>query len=393
LRLGQAGVSTLVLESHATLLPTTRAMVYMPVVIPVLRKLGVLDVVLQHAFLNQDGVVWRDLGGNQLARLPLSGSGQGEFGGVLLFGQSRMNALILEELKKYPCVEVRFGLRCVGIEDTSLSQTVTVMVHQRNLTDEDIILEADYVLGTDGANSSIRRMMCIPFEGFTFQEFKMIGCDVTYDFFSENDFTPLNFVVHPYDWAVIAYTGETTDGTSHGPGEPLWRVAYVEPPELPDSKEETLKRAQERVQRYFKGSKKFKISRAEPYWLHQRCAKQGRKGRVLLAGDALHSNNPIGGLGLTTGILDAFAYGNALSRVAQGEPDSLLTECAESRRNAWLETTNQLSQANMKRLYGFDEASIKGREGFFHLLNADPSFPAKVRAGFDKMLPETFEKQ
>jgi 2-polyprenyl-6-methoxyphenol hydroxylase-like FAD-dependent oxidoreductase len=178
LRLGQAGISTLVLESHHTLLPTTRAMVYMPVVIPVLRELGILDVVLQNAFLNQEGVTWRDLDGNALAQLPLSSSTPGEFGGVLLFGQSRMNALILEGLKKYPSVEVRFGLRCVGIEDSPSSPGVKVMVHQRNLVDEDIIFEAEYVLASDGANSSVRRMMCIPFEGFSFQKWKMIGCDV-----------------------------------------------------------------------------------------------------------------------------------------------------------------------------------------------------------------------
>ena len=112
LRLGQAGISTLVLESHHTLLPTTRAVVYMPVVIPVLRELGILDVVLKNAFLNREGVTWRDLDGNALAHLPLSSSSPGEFRGVLLFGQSRMNALILEEMKKYPTVEVRFGLRC-----------------------------------------------------------------------------------------------------------------------------------------------------------------------------------------------------------------------------------------------------------------------------------------
>jgi len=267
------------------------------------------------------------------------------------------------------------------------------MTHQRNLSDEDIMFEADYVLGTDGANSSVRRMMCIPFEGFTFQEWKMIGCDVLYDFIGENGFTPLNFVVHPDDWAVIAYSGESANGLPHGSGQPMWRVAYVEPPTLPDSKDETLKRAHERVKVYFKGSKDFTITRAEPYWLHQRCAAQARKGRVMLAGDAMHSNNPIGGLGLTTGILDAFTYGNALSRVAHGEPDSLLTDCANSRRTAWIEATNQLSQANMKRLYGFDEATVKAREGFFHLLKTDPSFPAKVRSGFDKMLPETFEKE
>lgn len=179
LRLGQAGISTLVLESHHTLLPTTRAMVYMPVVIPVLRELGILDIVLKNAFLNGEGVTWRELDSNTLGHLPLSSSISGEFGGVLLFGQSRMNALILEELKKYPSVEVRFGLRCVGIEDMPSSSGVKVMVHQWNLADEDIIFEADYVLAADGANSSVLRMMCIPFEGFSFQEWKMIGCDVS----------------------------------------------------------------------------------------------------------------------------------------------------------------------------------------------------------------------
>jgi hypothetical protein len=98
-------------------------------------------------------------------------------------------------------------------------------------------------------------------------------------------------------------------------------------------------------------------------------------------------------LGLTGGILDAFVYGNALTRVLiGGEPDSLLTECASSRRDAWLETTNMLSMANMKRLYGFDEESVKAREGFFHLLKTDASFPTKVQKDFDKMMPDSFEK-
>ena len=94
---------------------------------------------------------------------------------------------------------------------------------------------------------------------------------VIYDFVKENGFKPLNFTVHPKDWAVIAYTGEDADGMPHGSGQPQWRVAYIEPPNLPDSKEEILGRAHERLQRYVKGSKHFKIARAEPYWLHQRC--------------------------------------------------------------------------------------------------------------------------
>jgi hypothetical protein len=96
---------------------------------------------------------------------------------------------------------------------------------------------------------------------------------------------------------------------------------------------------------------------------------------------------------LTGGILDAFVYGNALTRVlVGGEPDSLLTECASSRRDAWLETTNVLSMINMKRLYCFDEESVKGREEFFHLLRTDASFPTKAQKSFDKMIPDSFEK-
>lgn len=288
LRLGQAGVSTLVVENHDTLLRTTRAMVYMPVIIPVLRELGIMAQVEKNAVLNSDGVAWRDLEGNLLGQLPLSSSDPCEFGGVLLMGQWRMTALILEELKRYPSVEIRYGLRCVGIEEMPSKNVVRAMFHERSLHDEDVIFEADYLVAADGANSAVRRMLCIPFEGFTHQDFKMIGTDCIYDFAKENDFTPLNFIVHPTDWAVIAYSGEDEDGKPGGLDRPLWRVAYVEPPDLLDSKEAYLKRAYERIPRFLKGAKAFKIARAEPYWLHQRCAAQARKGRIVLAGDALH---------------------------------------------------------------------------------------------------------
>ena len=290
LRLGQAGISTLVLEAHHELLPTTRAMVYMPVVIPVLRKLGILEIVQEHAYLNHGGVVWRKVNGEPLAHLPLSSSDPSEFGGVLLIGQAKMNALILEEVKKYPNVEVLFGWRCVGIEDLPHHDSVKVMVHQKAAQDDDKIFEGDYILATDGANSTVRRMLCIPFEGFTYEEFVMIGCDVIYDFVKENGLqSRLNFVVHPEDWAVIAYTGEDDGGKKAGTGEPQWRVAYVEPPDLPQSKQEIMQRAHQRVPRFLKNTKiPLRITRAELYMMHQQCAGQARKGRIMLAGDALH---------------------------------------------------------------------------------------------------------
>lgn len=100
----------------------------------------------------------------------------------------------------------------------------------------------------------------------------------------------------------------------------------------------------------------------------------------------------MGGLGLTGGILDAFAYGNAIVRVVKrGEPDELLTQCAKSRRQVWIDVTNHLSQGNLKRMYGFDPETAAAREAFFKKLTEEPDFHRMVRASFDKMLPETFE--
>jgi len=395
LGLGRAGIDTLVVEAHHELLPTTRAMVYMPVVLPVLKALGVLDTVLEAAFLNKEGVRWRDIDGKELAHLPLGGNSSEELGGVLLIGQWRMNEIILEELNKYPSVEVQFGMRCVGIDDKPGSENVRVMVHGSSMLDEDTFIQAKYMIATDGANSSIRRMLCVPFEGFTFQDFKMVGTDVIYDFINQEDFTPLNFIVHPKDWAVIAYTGQEEDRLPIGSGKPQWRVAYVEDPDLADSKQDYLKRAEEQIKKYTKkGDGKFRVIRAEPYLMQQRSAAEPRKGRVMLAGDALHSNNPIGGLGLTGGILDAYCYGNALTKVLKhGEHDNLLTTCALARRNAWRGITNKLSQDNMLRLFSEDPKIVAEREEFFRKLNhpdRGKKFGAAVGKSFGNMMLEDF---
>lgn len=175
----------------------------------------------------------------------------------------------------------------------------------------------------------------------------MIGCDVVYNFIQENGFTPLNFVVHPELGSYWVLWGEGGQGA----GPEAVEGHLCGGPGLPELKEEIMARAKERVRQYLKGRAEFRITRAELYWLHQICAKQARKGQVMPAEDQ----------------------------------ESLLTECAESRRKAWLKTTNMLSMNIMKRLYGSDEESVKARESFFHLLKTDASFPAKVRKGFDNM--------
>ncbi|CZR68400.1 uncharacterized protein PAC_18299 [Phialocephala subalpina] len=66
LRLGQASINTIVLESHKKLLPTIRAMVYMPIVLNTFRKLDIFDTIITQSYPNYSGVSWRDIDGNEL---------------------------------------------------------------------------------------------------------------------------------------------------------------------------------------------------------------------------------------------------------------------------------------------------------------------------------------
>ncbi len=133
----------------------------------------------------------------------------------------------------------------------------------------------------------------------------MVGADVVFDFMGERRYSPVNFVVHPevslsttgshtsltalQHWAVIAFTGQDEDGIpSDGSRNPLWRVAFVEPPDLPTKPGDYMRRTRERLTLWTGGSEDFKVLRSEPYINSQRCASQAYKGRVFLAGDALH---------------------------------------------------------------------------------------------------------
>jgi 3-(3-hydroxy-phenyl)propionate hydroxylase len=80
-----------------------------------------------------------------------------------------------------------------------------------------------------------------------------------------------------------------------------------------------------------------------------------RHGRVLLAGDAAHVNNPIGGMGLNGGIQDAANLADKLARILMGgESERLLDLYGRQRRTVAVEFVQEQSIANKKRLEAAD---------------------------------------
>jgi len=161
-------------------------------------------------------------------------------------------------------------------------------------------------------------------------------------------------------------------------GSGLWRVVFPTVPGETDAQVLNDEAVQRRLQKFFPRSALYPVTHRNIYNVHQRVAARFQSGRVFLAGDAAHVNNPIGGLGLNCGIHDAIDLAALLGAVIKGEmPEKALAHYDERRRPINIEYVQQQTIANKKRL---EEKDAGAREANFALLRKTAADPAAHRA-------------
>lgn len=95
---------------------------------------------------------------------------------------------------------------------------------------------------------------------------------------------------------------------------------------------------------------------------------------MLLAGDAAHACNPCGGLGLTTGVMDANALSQILGAVIHGQAsEHLLDDYAEQRRRIFLEVTSPSAQHFKQQLSERDPARRAEQRAIMRKSMDDPA--------------------
>jgi 3-(3-hydroxy-phenyl)propionate hydroxylase len=151
-----------------------------------------------------------------------------------------------------------------------------------------------------------------------------------------------NFFADPDEWCnVFKVRGERPSG--------LWRVIVPIGPAESDEASLTPARIEERLQKFFPKAGRYPVEYVNVYRVSQRVAATFRRGRVLLAGDSAHVNNPIGGMGMNGGIHDATNLADKLARVLLGKADeSLLDLYSRQRRHAAVEYIQAQTIANKK---------------------------------------------
>jgi 2-polyprenyl-6-methoxyphenol hydroxylase-like FAD-dependent oxidoreductase len=216
---------------------------------------------------------------------------------VAMVPQDVTEGLLVEELRRKGG-DVDYDTACIGVEE-SRDGRVNVTLDQKGKTSK---AAAAFVVGCDGAHSTVRHLMNLPFEGAPYDASFMLADVVT----NERPADELQLCPHasgalavfPISAARCRVVATIDRADGNAPSLDIVRRLLGE-------------RAPAGIEaRSLVWSTYFRI--------HHRHAAQLRSGRIFIAGDAAHIHSPIGGQGMNTGLHDVWNLAWKLDLAARG---------------------------------------------------------------------------
>jgi 3-(3-hydroxy-phenyl)propionate hydroxylase len=267
--LARAGVSVTVLEADDHVVGSPRAMVYHWPLLEDLDRLDLLADIDRRGFRKDDYGYRAHATGETVTYTLDSLVGETPFPYNIHLGQDEFCAVVLERLAAFPEATVRWGTPVTGLHQDGDGVRVTA-------TTAEGVEEHDcaWLIGADGARSTVRRLLEVPFEGMTWPQ-RFVATNVFYDF-AAHGYTRTVFLIDDVHGAVIA---KITD-------QDLWRVTYSE--ELTEPEDSIGERIAQQYAAILPDDGPRQLERYAGYRLHQRVAERLRVGRAMLAGDAAH---------------------------------------------------------------------------------------------------------
>lgn len=365
LGLASRNIPVVVLEAEPALVHDLRAGSFHPPSLEVLEPLGVT------AKLHEIGIIvrsWqlRDRHQGVIAQMDLGLlKNETPYPYRLHCEQHKLTPIVHAMLKEIPGTEVRFSTRVVGLEQTDAAVSVAVETPAGRET-----LAARWVVGADGGHSAVRKSCGVEFEGMTWPE-KFALVSSPYDL-GGLGFTDTAYISDPEKWcAVFRLPDEGPPG--------LWRFLYGCEPDETDDEAMAEDNIERRLQYVVPRDERYDIKYKCLYRVHQRVAKTFRSGRALLAGDAAHLNNPIGGFGMNAGIQDAGSLVAKLAAVWHGEADdSVLDLYVRQRRQVNIEYVQAVSIRNKQTLEERDPEVRRTRLEEYGRAAADPVLAKEI---------------
>ncbi|WJR76522.1 FAD-dependent oxidoreductase [Bradyrhizobium sp. NP1] len=312
--LTRLGVKVRLVDKTAEPGTTSRALAVQARTLELYRQLDLADAVVAKGHRVPAANFW--LGGERKARFPLAAIGEGltPYPFMLIFPQDEHERLLIARLEALNgAVERRTEL----ISFTERSDGILARLRGPDGAEQDC--EAGYIIGCDGARSTVRETIGAGFPGGTYRQL---------------------FYVADVDASGPALNGELhvdldeADFVAVFPlaGKGRARLIGTVRDERAD-RADTLTFAD--VSNHAIAHMKIEVAAVNwfsTYHVHHRVTRHFRKGRAFLAGDAAHIHSPAGGQGMNTGIGDAINLAWKLAAVVAGRAKESLLDTYEAER-------------------------------------------------------------
>jgi 3-(3-hydroxy-phenyl)propionate hydroxylase len=357
--LARAGLKVLVAEAESHNVEDLRASTFHPPSLEMLDDLGVLDDLLplglkapvyQYRIRSTGEILAFDLGElGDRTRYPFR----------LQCEQWQLAEILAARIAAMPGCRMAFARRAVHFAQDKDGVTVDF-----EAPTEIENVRCRYLVAADGANSIIRKWLGVGFSGFTYPE-KFLCLSTLLPL--EEHFERLayvNYVADPADWHVLLRVPR------------LWRVLVSAAETAADSDLTSNANKSAVFDRLLGGGGgEVETVHRTIYRVHQRVAERYDHGRVLLIGDAAHLNNPLGGLGMNSGIHDAINLAEKLGAILLdgAAPEPLLTRFDRQRRTVMHNFIQAQTIANKKLIEASDPVQREAYYEGMRATNADPT--------------------
>jgi 3-(3-hydroxy-phenyl)propionate hydroxylase len=252
------------------------------------------------------------------------------------------------------------GILALGHEVTKVidrGNYVEVTARKENC---DRTFRASYAVGADGPASRIRKSLGLRLAGKTYPDrFLLVGAAIDLALLFPG-MGPVAYIFDPEEWVIVMHLPDRV------------RFVFRLGPREDEAVVMSESSIRARMARFLTQKLPFGIKSVSIYSVHQRVAEQFRQGRVLLAGDAAHINNPVGGFGMNAGIHDAHDLAGALDAALISHEGPALDDYARARRAVALERVNEDADDNYRSLAARERRAREARNRTLREAASDP---------------------
>ncbi len=335
--LGQAGLKVYVCDKSATVYDKPRAIAVDHEIMRVFQQIGIADEIAPHVepftpseFFGVDGKMIRRM--TMIAPPYPMG-----YTPSMVFTQPPVERILREHATQMKSVEVELGVELLSIMQDDESATLEVRTANGNGIGNSGIkkIRAKYVVGCDGATSTVRTLMGITLDDLDFDEpWLVVDVLVNEKGLAKLPVTSVQYCEPARPSTIVI-----------GPGNHRrWEISLNEGEDpFEAAKPETTWKLLSRWLTPEDGT----LWRQASYRFHALLAHDWRKGRVFIAGDAAHQQPPFQGQGMCQGIRDVTNLSWKLAAVLNGSvdasaADALLDSYGEERKTHVRELTTRI---------------------------------------------------